>query len=445
MCLFQIVCVGLLATIAHTQLLQNCGVDTSAMIIGSTADADTLATSTLGCSNGDLAVQWVGEVFIEETIHVTGGTSLNITGSGPGAIANGGGITQMFYVDESSRLHLSDMTLAHGNSTSNGGAIFVEQSSLSFSGNMSFISSFASEDGGAIYASESNVSWDGDGTRFISNSAGGTAGAIYALQSNLSWDGDGTQFVANSAVSGGGAIRARESNLFWVGDDTQFISNTGGFVGGAIYAFSANVSWEGDRTEFMSNTAGFGGAIYGELFEVSWHGGGTEFITNFADQDGGVMYAYDSYVFLGGPTTFTSNAAGDEGGALSLKEFSQLQQPFVGATFINNSAGHGGAIYLFNFESGLNFTDVTFHSNTATAGGAVVAYGIGSEFRPLTFSRCNFSRNMASGIGGAVDTLIGGQEFYSCHFEGNSAGEGVLWFRPARGCKRILHYFARYV
>ncbi|CAM9698593.1 unnamed protein product, partial [Pylaiella littoralis] len=97
------VCVGLLAAVAQTQELQNCSVDTTPLTVGSTEDADTLADS-LECSNGDaFAVEWVGEVFVAATtIRVTSGTSLNIAGAGPGAIADGRDITQLFYVDEGS-------------------------------------------------------------------------------------------------------------------------------------------------------------------------------------------------------------------------------------------------------------------------------------------------------------------------------------------------------
>ena len=131
--LFQVVCTGLLAAFARAQELQNCTVDSIIPVsVGSTEDAVALATSISGCSDGDFAVEWVGEVFVAETIFVTGGTSLNVTGPGPGAIANGGGETQLFVVEGGSRLHLSDMTLSNGNATVDGGAIFTNQSTVSF-------------------------------------------------------------------------------------------------------------------------------------------------------------------------------------------------------------------------------------------------------------------------------------------------------------------------
>ncbi|CAM9544571.1 unnamed protein product, partial [Ectocarpus sp. 12 AP-2014] len=170
--LFQVVCMGLLAAVAQTQT-QNCSVSTSPLIVASTEDAGALATA-LQCSNGDFAVEWVGEVFVEEEIYVTNGTSLNIAGAGPGATADGGGRARLFHVDEGSSLYLSDMTFTNGNASStgsgNGGAIVVDQATVSFTGIMSFISNYAGKGGGAIAARNSTVSWRGNGTKFSNNS-----------------------------------------------------------------------------------------------------------------------------------------------------------------------------------------------------------------------------------------------------------------------------------
>ncbi|CAM9385517.1 unnamed protein product [Laminaria digitata] len=596
---------GILAAAARSQEVQNCSVGTSPLNVSSTEEAATLAAS-LECSNGDFYVQWVGEVFVNETIHVGFGTSLNITGAGPGATADGRNMTQLFYVEGGSRLHLSDMILAHG-SASGGGALYAKQSSVSFSGNTSFSSNSAGY-GGAIFASESTVSWDGDDTHFSSNSAGYSGGAIFAPESTVSWDGDGTQFSSNSAEWGGaicapgsstvswdgdgtqfssnsaewgGAIFALDrSTVSWVGDRTQFSSNSAGYSGGAIYSHnSSTVSWDGDGTQFSSNSAGSsGGAIFaldrstvswdgdgtqfssnsaedegGAIFAldrstVSWDGDGTQFSSNSADSSGGTIFALDRstvswdgdgtqfssnsagewggaiyalgrstvswdgdgtqfssnsagysggaiavlfdstvswdgdgtqlssnsagssggaiyshnsstvswdgdgtqfssnsaeadggaistwfspIVSWGGTTTFESNVAGVNGGGLhsngcdSTSE-SGSEGDTAGATFIDNSARYGGALYLSNCKNAFNFTEFTFEKNSAFDGGAVAAYESGSETQNLSvvFFKCTFSDNVASGSGGAVETLAGQQEFISCDFEGNSADVG---------------------
>ncbi|CAB1120469.1 unnamed protein product [Ectocarpus sp. CCAP 1310/34] len=371
--LFQVVCMGLLAAVAQTQVLQNCSVDTSPVMVASTEDAAALAASIIGCSNGDIAVAWVGEVVVEETIFVIGGTSLNITGAGPGAIADGGGETQVFIADGGSSLRLSDMTLSNG-SASDGGVIFTNQPVSSLSGNTAFISNYADGSKGAIYACDSStVSWDGDGIGVFSKSARLYGGATYAENTNVSWVGEDTQFNYNSATtpeftsnfatrSSGGAIGAIDSTVYWVGEGTLFGNNSTTsdelHGGGAISAEGvANVYWVGDDTQFSDNAASlFGGAIATlEDSTLSWDGDGTQFIINY----GGVG---------------------------------------------------GGAIY---HATGLSFTSTTFQSNSAGNGGAVAAYDAGSDWIAMTFSRCTFSHDVASGTGGAVGVLLGYQELDS--------------------------------
>ncbi|CAB1099999.1 unnamed protein product [Ectocarpus sp. CCAP 1310/34] len=291
-------------------------------------------------ANGDFSVRWVGEIFVAETIRVINGTSLNVTGAGPGAIADGSGSTQLFAVDGGSNLHLSNMTLSNGN-TSFGGAVFANQSSVSFFGTTSFSSNSAYygapflRNMEAINAYESTVSWDGDGTRFSSNYANGSGGAILASPSStVSWDGDGTQFSSNSADYGGGIV-ASNSALSWNGDGAEVSNNSASEYGGAIDARYSTVSWDGDGTQCSSNSADFGGTInafssvdsgrgYGGAIvasansTVSWNGDGTQFSSNCAGFGGAMHVDADSTVSWNGYAThFSNNSAGEDGGAIS--------------------------------------------------------------------------------------------------------------------------------
>eukprot|EP00903_Cladosiphon_okamuranus_P014374 g13345.t1 len=460
----QVVCIGLLVAIAQSQGIQNCGFDTTEFTVESTQDATSLVTA-LGCSNGgDFSVRWVGEVFVVDTINVINGTSLNITGVGPGAVADGQHATQLFYVDGGSRLHLSDMTLARGSAIS-GGAVYALQSSVSFSGTTSFISNTGNGNegfGGAIFAAfDSTVSWDGDGTQFHNNSASVGGAISAAFDSTVSWDGDGTQFTSNTATYDGGAIFASQaSTVSWKGDGTQFHSNSGGGWGGAIAAefsstvswkgdgtqFSSNAafydggginifnsstaSWDGDETQFSSNSARYGGAVMAfESSIVSWNGDGTHFTSNSATLDGGAIAAwYSPVVSWNGATTFESNVAGVNGGGLHSNQCDPASDPgnSAGATFFNNSATYGGALYLSTCKNAFNFTEFTFERNSAFDGGAVALYESGNTAVPysVVFFKCTFLDNVASASGGAVETLAGVHEFISCDFEGNSADVG---------------------
>lgn len=362
-------------------------------------------------------------MFVAETINVTSGTSLNITGAGLGVAADGGGGIQLFYVDKGSSLHLSDMTLSNGNAT-DGGAIFGNEASISLSGNMSFISNSAAADGGAIHVYESTLSWDGDGNTFSNNSAGEDGGAIFAYYSTVSWNGDGATFTNNSAYDDGGGIYAFRSTMSWDGDGVQFISNSafGSSLssGGGLYVMDSTVSWDGDGTQFSYNSAS-------RDSRMSWDGDGTTFRSNFAGKMGGAINALASdYVRWDGTTTFDRNEAEEDGGALAFSTLSTFAYTYVtGGAFIENRAiGKGGAVYFSDCDDGFEFTDVTFQSNSAGQdGGAVAAYETGDSSNPGVFTGCSFFDNKANGTGGAVETLSGQQEFYSCGFEGNSAGE----------------------
>lgn len=125
-----------------------CQQETQAWTVASTSDATSLA-SLLNCSNGSFAVKWFGDALLSQTIAITQGTSLNITGmASTGAAAGGNHSTRLFAVDGASSLHLTDMVLAKD--VELGGAIpALDQSNISFGGNMTFASNTAGC-GGAV-------------------------------------------------------------------------------------------------------------------------------------------------------------------------------------------------------------------------------------------------------------------------------------------------------
>ncbi|CAM9114240.1 unnamed protein product [Ectocarpus sp. 8 AP-2014] len=423
--LFQVVCIGLLATVTRSQELQSCSVDNSRLSVGSTEDAATLAIA-LECSNGDFDVQWVGDVFVAQTIRVTNGTSLNITGAGPGAIADGRDATQLFVVDGGSRLHLSGMSLIHGNA-SLGGAVSLSQSRFSFR-NTWFVYNSAAIGGGAIFAWESTVSWDGDGTQFIANSAqnaddsGGAGGAIFMVEnSNVSWVGNDTLFFYNSA-SHGGAIYANSSTVYWDGDGTNFSYNFAhnaidSGTGGAIFMVdNSSVSWVGNDTQFIYNDAVGGGAIFAWESTVSWHGGSTNISYNVAAGGASVIYALESTVYWDGDDTHidsnfgaifllgsTLSWDGDNThfgsntylGVIRATGGSTVSWDGDNTHFINNSAffGEGAAIAAEESTVYWDGDGTQFSFNSASGGGAISAMNKSSV--SWDGDRTNFSSNAA--------------------------------------------------
>ena len=303
MSLLQATCLLLLGLIPQPTLAQAftlCG-NATILTITSTDDATALA-SALQCSNGEFYVQWVGEVVVEETIHVTNGTSLNITGTA-GAVADGDFKTGLFAVDGGSFLHLRDMALVQG-FASDGGAIHSDESSVSFSGISIFRHNTAFEEDPSYYSSSTTSSEESYYYSSTSSSSTSPAyprnsergGAIHAVSSTLSWEGGDVSFVENKAGYDGGAIWAWDSSVSFNGGKTcEFVKNTGHYsvYGGAIFASGSRISWDGvDNTTFYGNTAYFGGAIYLHASNVTWGGAGeTQFIHNFASADGGAIWA----------------------------------------------------------------------------------------------------------------------------------------------------------
>lgn len=466
-------CLGLLLTVVRCQALAPCAVGSIAFSVGSTESAATLA-NLIQCSDGDFAVEWTGKVFVAETIRVNQGTSLSIVAAGPGAIANGNQTTQLFFVDNTSSLHLMDMTLAEGRAV-DGGAMYARDSSVAFGGSTNFRANSATTDGGAIFATNSTVSWGGD-IAFTANSAGSNGGAIsIGSSSEISWDGQ-TIFDNNTADYGGALAILDESASAWSGN-TTFSNNVASFYGGGvtissfstgiwsgITTFGGNaalkegggiwvfgwceISWNG-TVAFENHTSDRGGAVHVEnLATLSWNGT-TSFVNNVAYEDGGAVNAQVAYrIFSGGVTTFKNNEALDgDGGALALYgESEDVGSPYVifsdQTTFDSNRAfGNGGAIYIFEHTDTLNFEGVTFSSNSARAGGAIASIASGSEGWPSEFRGCQFLGNTATETGGAVESAFGQDEYLSSHFENNSAGTLLgfdnLWTRAARSWEYV--------
>lgn len=383
--LFRVLCllqVGLLLpATTRAQTLLPCSAGTNRLTVASTANATTLASS-LQCSNGEFAVDWVGTVVVAQTIHVVDGTSLNITGAGLGnGIMDGDHATQLITLGGGSTLYLTNMTLANGNSSSNGGAIDVGESSrVLLSGNTAFTANSAAFNGGAIVVDvSSELSWDGN-TVFSNNEATYWGGAVYVTDSsNISWGGYTT--ISNNSAQDGGGIFIYENGIgAWTGK-TTFERNTANWTGGGLNVHtSSKASWTGTTT-FEQDVANRGGAMWVWDSDVSWSAGNTTFADNLAHGDGGALYATINHrIVCDGHTTFRNNtAATGDGGALGLYGSMSIAS-FVSisgeATFTNNTAfGNGGGVFSSANPAGQLFENVTFQSNSAGVGGAVATYG----------------------------------------------------------------------
>ena len=276
-------------------------------------DVHVLA-ETVNCTGGAFEVEWKGNIVVDEGIVVPTGTMVNITGIGPNATIDGGGVTRLFTVVNGT-LHVTNLSMANGSSVF-GGAIYSSSSTLTFNGT-SFVDNIASVSGGALLVS------DGSNASFRE-----------------------TVFSANKAPAGG-AVHLSNARALWQ-KATIFSTNTADFFGGAVHVTDGgNTSWVGE-TIFTGNTAGSeGGALYvDDDCKASWTGVMT-FSGNVASYDGGAMYASDgSEVWWAGETVFSRNLAGDQGGAVSVEGTIRCSST-AKATFISNIAtNEGGALHV---------------------------------------------------------------------------------------------------
>lgn len=164
--------------------------------------------------------------------------------------------------------------------------------------------------------------------------------------------------------------------------NVSFVNNTNGamYVGG--HAVVSN-------STFINNSADNGGAIYVEyghdLSIVNCN-----FVNNAANECGGVLFSNDNdkddKISIT-KCTFADNSAVKYGGVLYSEYGNNIIED---SKFTNNSAGEGGAIYLFKgMYNYLSVMRSDFTNNYANNGGAVYA----SAYNEVSISDCNFINN----------------------------------------------------
>ena len=334
---------------------QACDSGVQKWIISDSVQVASLISAT-NCFGGNFEVELNGRVQVQATIFVLGGTIMKITGSGD-AFLDGGGNTQIFSVDNS-ELHLENVIVGNGNSTTDGGAIYSTGSTLSFI-DTHFIENNAMGNGGAVHVSDySYVTCMG--SSFTYNTAY-RGGAMYVNNNTIascggSWKGN---FGENSA----GAIRVGDGSILsWI-EDTIFESNGAFGAGGAMVVSQSTVYWDNCTTLFHNNmveedgnSASLGGAIFLAGSNMSWSGT-TKFDSNHANLEtpdnsrvlGGAIHSRsDSMLNWGGVTSFTNNTSGHISGAIYLSDTTAHCTGY--SHFENNAAldGHGDGLYIGN-------------------------------------------------------------------------------------------------
>ena len=317
------------------------------------------------------------------------GLELTINGSGQDNFeinANNNG--RAFYFRDSV-VELNNLTISHGNSEADGGAILVDGSEVTL--NNVTLHSNTARSGGALSASSSKVNLNN--SLLTSNSA-----------------------ILTGFGGSGGAINSISSDIKLV--DTTLTDNSADFRGGALSAFNGgNITI--DSSLLSSNTARSGGAI-SSLLEVSLSINSSDITGNYATINGGGVWVRLDDISVQ-DSTFSQNQAGQKGGALWL--FAETDDPYafstmVGNTLTNNIAvnGDGGAVYVNG--GALDSQNNRFSHNSAPIGGAVSLIGA-----RVYMGADRFYNNTATTLGGAIFSTDGITGITNSVLSANSAGD----------------------
>ena len=351
-----------------------------------------------------------------------------------GATIDGGNAARIFSASNSN-LVLNNLKLVNGYSSVNGGAIYINDTSSSLTISNSVFENNTVKGtssniglGGAIY-SNSFITFK-DNVTFKNNSASYRGGAIYAV-AGFNITGNNFYAIGNSVPkSSNGGFVYTNGISYISGKNMLFANNYAGgssAISGAIYAYCSLLSISGSNITFKNNYAKAGGAaIYAyqallinvvdavfdnnsgqtggairtaSLKDFNITGNNILFSNNKATQYGGAIRSYGDCYIGGTNILFVNNSvSGDggynHGGAISCNNpkltNSYNKITLNGVTFINNTAGYGGAVTVY-------ITDIknsTFINNTANTGGAIYALNSHKNY-PNIISNSVFINNEA--------------------------------------------------
>ncbi len=286
-----------------------------------------------------------------------------------------------------------------------------------------------------------------DGPSYSDNARHVVSGSLVGNDTVL----DGFTITGGNGGGGAGMVNADGSPTV-VG--CTFHRNTNLSNGGAVSNTSPTQPHTTPRfvdCDFTENSAANGGAVYANLSDSEFVD--CTFDLNFsragANGEGGAVKIqaqafggpYSMPVFQG--CVFTNNTAG-YGGALALFDAEAVVTDcqFSGNTTVGQPVflvDAGGGAVLLDGSGSSAFVDCTFTGNTSATSNGAVGQGTASV---STFTRCTFTGNEAfDGDGGAIGVVITsmgvGSDFESCEFTDNVAsgiGGAVNGFNSLVSC-----------
>jgi hypothetical protein len=304
--------------------------------ISSAASGDTINFNLAGCPCTIALTS--AELLIDRK-------NLFITGPGANQLTiSGGGARRIFRITgiAPALATISGVTIANGNTTQNGGGIYVQN------GKLTLISSV------------------------VSNNSAPTGGNGIGYGGGIMLDSGSSLNVLNSTITG----------------------NSSQSFGGGIASPTANGAGENItivNSTISNNTARFGGGVFVSP-TTTLTSSNSNFNNNTAAFTGGGIYNRGSAKLEAGTVNLNTimNVGGDGGG---ISNEGNLDVSRVGI-FSNTATGNGGGI---SNDGTLTIADSTVSGNQAADGG-----GINSTSN-LTVSRSTISGNFITGNGGGIN------------------------------------------
>ena len=411
-------------------------------------------TQLYGNNGGALFVQggtWGGDtdvsLKIEKTTFDTNSITAELAYGGALAIE---GATNAYMTVKLDELDFSNNSV-NASEAGNGGAVSVYNATLEIANSdfennsVNVTASSASGLGGALYNEKSKKD-DKLGTvkitnsNFKANSAATDGGAIYSTGTVTI---NNAEFIGNEAKSYAGAIYNGQTGKITI--ENSIFKNNLAHNGGALIAGKITTGTTIKNSTFENNTADAFGAVglfkLGELENVTFTANkATSAEMNTNNGAGALFLGAESVVKITNGS-FNQNESATSGGAIAMRATdvannSAAKLDIIGTTFDGNiAATQGGAIYstFYNSEQKVNnvaITGATFTNNQANEGGAIYNEGqadIGGNKAAMYIENSTFTGNTAKTNGGALFVAEGGTvELAGTNtFSGNKAN-GIL-------------------
>jgi predicted outer membrane repeat protein len=395
-------------------------VDTTSDVTAS--DGFTTLREAVVAANANSGADSIVFSGVSGTIALTGGQinitdDLTITGPGAGSLTvDGGGTSRILHTASGDDLTISGLTLAHGSTTSGGGAIY-NNANLTID-SVVFLENEAVTHGGAVYSAGGDVSINA--SSFNSNEAKGgvsRGGALDGVANSLVIS-DST-FWDNSATIGGNALRINTVSTASIKNST-FSGNHGSNGQGAIHVTSdANLEVINSTVALNDATSGTAGIYDDTVGTITLHN------SIVAENTAGTSSTPDSNGGLDSASSYNLFSQSSVGGITGGTNGNIVNVADAGLTALGD---YGGPTKTHALLYGSPAID---QGSDAIASGASLFY----DQRGSLFARTFNILAVTNGGGGSTDigayeliapTVPSGQVLYVDENAANSAVVGEL-------------------